>query len=119
MRVELSAMISIIIGGVSTTGLLFLGNEHAQYAASLLLIALPFALAIGVFVIAAIRSLLTRFGFCTLTGYLFAAFFISALIAFLVVPLGGLFPTICISIGIFISFGLFYVLELKSGAKYT
>jgi len=119
MRVELSAVISIIIGGLSTTGLLFFGNDRTQYAASLLLIALPFALVLGIFVIAVIRSLLVRFGFFTLTGYLFAAFVVSSLIAFLVIPLGGLFPTICINIGVFISFSLFYVLESKSGVKYT
>jgi FtsH-binding integral membrane protein len=119
MRVELSAVISIIIGGFSTTVLLFFGDERAQYSASLLLIALPFVLVLCMFVLAVIRSLLTRLGLFTLTGFLFTAFALSSVIAFLVIPLGGIFPTFCISAGVFISFGLFYTLESKYGVKYT
>jgi hypothetical protein len=117
MRVELAAVVSLIIGVFSSTVMSFLGGGLAEYAAALSLASFPFIIFSGLCLILFVRFLLMKFGNHTPIGFVVAGIFSACLIGVLVLTYGDWYAGLSIAVGVIVMFISFAKLQPQPRAK--
>ncbi|QQX78711.1 hypothetical protein JK628_14155 [Shewanella sp. KX20019] len=114
MRIELAAIISIVIGGLITFLLSLLGDDRAQHASTIFVASFPFVIFCGMLWLMLSRFILIKTASHHILGYLRLGWFCGVILMLCILLVGGgLSAGLSFGIGISVTYILFAVLQLQ------